>query len=201
MARRRWTVVVGVLALVATACSNDGAGDERPDTGSRARVTTTTSTSTAAPKDAGTGIKIVLLPNRLVVGGNALVFGAPEFQTRSYLERALLDPTDERQEECAPGPLQVLEWPAVTVYLDGAETLVGWFTDAPTYSTDTGIHVGATRREVEAAYPGAQITETTLGTELWVTAVGQGDVAGLSGVFDGAGRLTSLWSGATCVAR
>jgi hypothetical protein len=208
MRRRAATVVVAATLVLGLASGCTGGGDDdggATTTSTTSPAATAGSPSTSRPRvgDAGgTGIAVTLAANRLVVGGNALVFGAPAFQVRSYLERALLDPTKEDQQDCPPGPLTAIAWPDLTVYLNDADELVGWYTTAPTLVTDAGIHVGSARTEVEAAYPGAQITETTLGTELWAPLEGQGDVAGLSGVFDpGTSTLTALWSGATCLAR
>lgn len=206
MTWRRATVVpVLAVSLALAGCTNDGGRDRRPSATTTSSTTTTAST-TSGEAGAGTttGITVTLVANRLIVGGNALVFGAPAFQVRSYLERALLDPTREDTQECGPGRLTAIEWKEVTAYLDDTDSLVGWYTTASTFATDTGIRVGATRTGVERAYPSAAITETTLGTELFVPLEGQGDVAGLSGVFDGAeptSKLTALWSGANCIAR
>lgn len=209
--RRATAVLVLATALTLAGCTNADGGGARPSaatgtsttTGARGGAATTTA-GTGAAGGTTTGIAVTLVANRLIVGGNALVFGAPAFQVRSYLERALLDPVGEDTQECGPGRLTAIEWREVTAYLDEADSLVGWYTKAPTFATETGIRIGATRSEVERAYPSAKITETTLGTELWVPLEGQGDVAGLSGVFDGGeptSTLTALWSGATCVAR
>jgi hypothetical protein len=199
MIRRCAAVLVVVAAL--GGCSNGGGGadDDRPS----AAPATTTTKDGAGTTTRPSGITVTLAADRLVVGGNALVLGAPEFQVRSYLERALLDPVDEDVQDCGPGRLTAIEWKDVTVYLDEAETFVGWYARTPTFRTDAGVHVGSTRSAVEQAYPTAQITETTLGTELLVPVEGQADGggAGLSGVFDEGGALTTLWSGATCVAR
>jgi hypothetical protein len=208
---RRLAAVVALAAALGGCSSGGGGGDDRPDAVGSSTTTTSTpasaSTSSSTSRGAAaadatpTGITVTLVANRLIVGGNALVFGAPEFQVRSYLERALLEPVDEGVQDCGPGRLTSIEWRDVTVYLDETEQLVGWYVRTPAFETDAGIGVGATRTAVERAYPGAQISETTLGTELWVPLEGQGDVAGLSGVFDEDGELTALWSGATCVAR
>jgi hypothetical protein len=205
MSRRAASILVAATFVLAAGCSR-GADDSASGDAVGSTTTTTTITSTTTPRvdDAAgttTGITVTLVANRLVVGGNALVFGAPEFQVRSYLQRALLDPTKEDEQDCAPGHLTSVRWPAVTAYLDDGKNLAGWYVDTPALATDKGVRVGDTRAEVEAAYPNAQITETSLGTELWSPLDGQGDVAGLSGVFDAAGKVTALWSGATCVAR
>jgi hypothetical protein len=182
--------LVGVVALLSAAC--DGGNDADRST------STTSSASRAASTTATTDplIKIVLQPARLLVGGNALPFGAPLFQVSSFLERGLGDPTEEADRQCDAGELRVLDWPTITVFLS-AEGLAGWYTGDDAYSTDKGIAVGASQSELLAAYPTGTVTETSLGSEFFFDA---GDGKGLSAVLDD-GEVTTLWSGATCIAR
>ena len=173
-----------------TACS--GGGDD--DAGSAATTTSTRKAGATATTDPA--IQIVLLPGRLLVGGNALPFGAPLFQVSSFLERGLGDPEKEADAQCDPGELHVIEWPTVTVFV-AAEGLAGWYTDEDTYSTDKGIEVGSSLADLQAAYPTGAMTESSLGTEFFFDA---GNGVGLSAVLDD-GEVTTLWSGATCIAR
>lgn len=138
----------------------------------------------------------MLAPGRLTVGGNALPFGAPGFQVSSFLERGLGEPTAEDDQQCDAGELKVVEWPSLTVYV-GAEGLAGWYTDDGAHETDKGVKVGSSQSDLQAAYPTGTIGESSLGIEFFVDA---GGGATLSAVVE-AGKVTTLWSGATCVAR
>ena len=138
----------------------------------------------------------MLAPARLTVGGNALPFGAPDFQVSSFLERALGEPSEEEDQTCDAGELHVIRWPSLTVYV-GAEGLAGWSTDDEAHATDKGVAIGSSSSELTTAYPTGQTMESTLGTEFFFDA---GDGRGLSALVEG-GEVASLWSGATCVAR
>ena len=182
-------VLVGAAALLG-ACSSGGDGD-----GAATEATTTTAARGAATTDPA--IRIVPAPGRLTVGGNALPFGAPDFQVSSFLERALGEPTEEEPDQaCDAGELDVIRWPSLTVYV-GDEGFAGWYTDDDAHTTDQGIAVGASASELQAAYPAGATTESTLGTEFFFDA---GEDKGLSALLED-GTVTTLWSGATCIAR
>ena len=186
------------VALVVGACSGGGAREaDDPDAEAEAAASTTTTSRTArTTATTDPTIRIVLQPARLTVGGNALPFGAPLFQVSSFLERGLGDPEDEDDQACDPGELRVIEWPTLTVYV-GAEGLAGWYTDDDAHATDTDVRVGSSQSELQAAYPGGTVSETTLGTEFFFDA---GDGKGLSALLED-GEVATLWSGATCIAR
>lgn len=189
----RWLAVV-VLGVVLASCGSGG--DRRRES---AATTSTTAARSSGGGSTGTtdpAIRIVLAPARLTVGGNALPFGAPDFQVSSFLERALGEPTEEEDQTCDAGELRVIQWPSLTVYV-GAEGLAGWSTDDAAHETDKGISVGASSNELTTAYPAGTTTESSLGTEFFFDA---GEGRGLSAVLD-AGEVTTLWSGATCIAR
>ena len=193
-----------LVAVLAGACGGDDGGEDDDAPGSTAATTTTTddaaaparpTTTTEAGPDA---IAVVLGAGRLTVGGNALVFDAPEFQVSSYLERALGEPTREDDQDCGPGRLHVISWPGLDVYLLD-DRLVGWGVGDDQRKTDAGVRIGSSRTELQAAYPTVTFPESTLGEEFFVPPTGQ-DTAGLAGVVE-ADEVTALWSGATCVAR
>ena len=186
-------VAVGVGALLGACSGGGGDGDGASADG------TTTSTSTTSERATATtdpSIRIVLAPGRLTVGGNALPFGAPDFQVSSFLERALGEPAEDEDRTCDPGELRVIEWPTITVYV-GAEGFAGWFTTEAAYTTDKGVGVGTSASALQAAYPTGQTTESTLGTEFFFDA---GEGGGLSALLED-GEVATVWSGATCIAR
>ena len=161
--------------------------------GSTAGSEPTTDTTRAAAAE----IDVILAADRLVVGGNALVYGAPASQVRAYLDRALGTPTASEEQECGPGRLESHQWPGITTYV-AEDGFGGWVADDGTYATDQGIRVGSSRAALEAAYPSVTVTESSLGTEFFVP--GPEDGSGLSGIYED-DEVAALWSGATCVAR
>lgn len=179
--------------MVTAACDGGGGGDGASSTPTS---TSTTDASAGGPATTDPAIRIVLQPGRLTIGGNALPFGAPDFQVSSFLERALGEPEGEDDATCGPGEVRVIEWESLTAYV-GAEGFAGWYTDDEAHATDKGIEVGSTQAELTAAYPTGQLTESSIGTEFFVET---GDGVGLSAVVED-GDVTTLWSGVTCIAR
>ena len=198
---RRVLAVLVAATMLLGAC--DGGGDD--DEGATGTSTTTAagdsatgggSTTTAATDEA---IPIVLGLGRLTVGGNALVFTAPRSQVQSYLERALGEPEDESDDTCGPGPVHIFRWPGLEAYVD--ETgFAGWYVDDDTFATSTGLRIGSSTADVKAKHPKVQISEGSLGTELFVPGEGDGGGGGLSGVLED-DKVDALWSGVTCIAR
>ena len=182
-------MLILVVGLALTGCSGGDDGTPSPST------TTTTAAEDAVATTDPT-IRIVLQPARLTVGGNALPFGAPEFQVSSFLERGLGEPTEEEDQTCDAGELHVIQWPSLTVYV-AAEGLAGWYTDDDAHATDKAVAVGSSTSELQTAYPTGQTMESTLGTEFFVDA---GEGKGLSALIED-GEVSTLWSGATCIAR
>jgi hypothetical protein len=191
-------VAVAVVVLVLGAACSSGDDDV-----ASSLETTTTSSSGSRPTTAAGGtattdpaIIIVLQPARLTVGGNALPFGAPLFQVSSFLERGLGEPIQEEDQQCDAGELHVIQWKSLMVFV-GAEGLAGWYTDDRAHATDKAVRIGSSQRELQAAYPTGTVTETSLGTEFFFDA---GDGKGLSAIIQD-GDVSTLFSGATCIAR
>ncbi len=136
----------------------------------------------------------MLAAGRLTVGGNALLFGAPLSQGKSYLGKAFAETGKEADQTCGAGDLHSASWDGITTYYD-ATGFVGWFVDEGSLQTDKGIGLGATQQQVETAYPGVEVSESSLGTEFFVS----GD-PGLSGLLE-SGKVGALFSGANCFAR
>ena len=101
--------------------------------------------------------------------------------------------------ECGAGPMEIAEFPNGLSLLFQEGRFVGWSIDGRTgnrLATTAGIGTGSTRAELDAAYPGATIEESTLGQEFGADGIG--------GLLDGAGpdaRVTALWAGTTCMFR
>lgn len=182
------------FALVLAGCDR---GDDPADAGAVSTSSTTAATPTSTTDEDDPAIAVVLGLDRLVVGGNALVYGAPRSQVRAYLDRAFGRPPATEERDCGPGRLVSHRWEGITAYVD-ATGFVGWAAEGEAFVTESGIGIGSSRSEVEAAYPQATVTESSLGTELFVPGPAEG--GGLSGIYEG-GEVIALWSGATCVAR
>ncbi|GAA0734607.1 hypothetical protein [Sphingomonas japonica] len=97
--------------------------------------------------------------------------------------------------ECGAGPLDYASWPdGLTLQFQDGD-LVGWALDGRgegAVTTMSGIGIGSTRAELDAAYS-ATVEETTLGQEF-----AAGD---LHGILDGAGKaatITNMWAGTSC---
>lgn len=108
--------------------------------------------------------------------------------------------------ECGVGPLKMASWSnGLTVAFQqkkgGDWLFAGWSVGAPASNshkptTMAGIGIGSTRAELESAYVIKGI-KTSLGQEFSTSA-------GLYGILDGTGpkaRITSMWSGVSCVFR
>ena len=101
-------------------------------------------------------------------------------------------------EDCGAGPMEILTFPDGLHLHVQSGRFVGWSVSAvgaETPRTMSGIGLGSTRAELEAAYA-ADVRRTTLGMEFAAGGL-QGVLA--SGAADA--RVTALWAGASCVAR
>ena len=133
-------------------------------------------------------------------GGDAnLAFGAAQSEVLARLG-SLGTPEVSTNAECGAGPMEIAEFPNGLSLLFQEGRLVGWSIDGRTgnrLATAAGIGTGgSTRADVEAAYPGATIEESTLGQEF--------SAEGIGGLLGGAGpdaRVTALWAGTTCMFR
>lgn len=129
----------------------------------------------------------------------ALPFGTAVAAVEEALTGALGAPIRSGvQSECGVGPLDYRVWPGglTTNAQDGA--LVGWNGAADlarSFTTMTGVTIGSTRAELEAAYA-VEVRETSLGQEF---SAGE-----LHGLLNGTGsdaQVLHLWSGSICAFR
>jgi hypothetical protein len=188
-------LAAAVCAFGSVACGSDdddGAGTPA------AASTTTAGAGDSTPTTADESVAVVLAANRLVVGGNALVFGAPLSQVKAYLNRALGNPESEKDIDCDPGRLHTLQYPGLAAYVDDTG-FAGWYTEDDSFATVDRVRIGSARADVEKAYPTVTVSEGSLGTEFFVPPA-KDEESGLSGVFEG-DAVGTLWSGATCIAR
>ena len=130
-----------------------------------------------------------------------VAFGTPEAEAVAAVER-LRGAAPERTEnaECGAGPVQFATWPDGFAMHVQDGTFVGWALndgagEVSTLTTLSGLGIGSTRAELDAAYA-ATVEETSLGTEF---AAG-----GLFGLLSGPGpdaTVEHLWAGVSCTFR
>ena len=90
------------------------------------------------------------------------------------------------QADCGAGPLRAVRWPTgLTLNFQDGD-FVGWVVDAPGARVAGGYRVGM-------AAPDLALQQTSLGREF--------EDGGIYGLIEGAGTITTLWSGTTCFYR
>ena len=141
----------------------------------------------------GEGLRFV---NAATGSTRLLPFGAPEGQVLTALEPIRGAPSDRStNEECGAGPLAFADWgdDFQLVFQEGR--FVGWSVDDPGLTTMSGVGVGSSRADLDAAYD-AEVADSTLGPEF--------SAGGLGGLLSGRtpdARVTVLWAGAICAFR
>ena len=141
----------------------------------------------------GEGLRFV---NAATGSTRLLPFGAPEGQVLTALEPIRGAPTARSSnDECGAGPLAFADWgdDFQLVFQEGR--FVGWSVDDPGLTTMSGVGVGSSRDDLEAAYK-AEVGQSTLGTEF-----SAGDLHGLLSTRGPTARVTTLWAGTICVFR
>ena len=127
-------------------------------------------------------------------------FGTPQAAVMTAL--GFRDPpaSTNRLDECGAGPLDQASWSdGLTLYFQDSK-FAGWALGGEreagdgkgAITTASGIGVGSTRAELEAAYK-VEVFDSSLGTEF---AAGE-----LFGILDGTARqakITNLWAGTSC---
>ena len=125
-----------------------------------------------------------------------LPFGRAAAETVAALQRTgRAEPRRSTNPECGAGPLAFADWPDGFQLVFQDDRFVGWSTRQVGLQTMSGVGVGSTRAQLEAAYK-VTVEETTLGQEF--------QAGGLGGLLSGPGpdaRITNLWAGITCAFR
>ncbi len=129
----------------------------------------------------------------------SVAFGVSETRVLTAAAAALGDPRDRStNRDCGAGPVDFVSFEGgLLVNLQGGK-FVGW-TVRPAGGreprTMSGIGLGSTRTELEAAYA-AEVANSSIGMEF--------SAGGLSGVLassDATAPVTDLWAGTNCIAR
>jgi hypothetical protein len=158
------TVVAAALSL--QACSQAKEKPAAPATTPAAPVAPTAQTIpiivSGASVTIGKAIFPIGAPRDLVLAAATEAGGAPK-STGPFAE-------------CGAGPMDHADWTNGLQLLFQEDRLAGWQTQTPAISTDKGIHVGSTLAELQAAYPGVALEDSTIG---WTFA--SGELMGLLG--------------------
>ncbi|MFZ5747005.1 MAG: hypothetical protein ACOY45_05025 [Pseudomonadota bacterium] len=114
---------------------------------------------------------------------------------------ALGKPTgDSINDECPAGPLRIVSFAQNFSLLFQDGKFVGWSLDegdgASSLTTVSGIGIGTTRAEMEAANQVEDVPESSLGAEFTI-----GEMSGLLSAPGKDGKVTNLWAGTTCIFR
>ncbi len=191
------TALIATVALSSAACGGTEAATPVP-------AVTVTVTETATPSENAAENTFALAEAGLTVTVDGTVhdlpYGTARAEVDALVEQVLGAPTDEFfSEECPAGPATQVGYVGglELVHQDGA--FAGWGLDAGTnaaFMTPAGVGIGTSRADVEAAYPGVDIFESTLGTEFFT-----GEVAGVFDADADGDPVFVMWSGVACVYR
>lgn len=127
-----------------------------------------------------------------------LSFGDSETEVVAFITGLRgAEPIRSANAECPAGPLAFAEWDdsLIVVFQDGK--LVGWnlaVDGKPGYATLKGVHIGLTRTELNAAAPGLEVQDSSLGPVFTLD--------GVTGVLGGPGpnaTVDALWAGTICL--
>lgn len=144
----------------------------------------------------GEGVRIVGAPS----GSTRLLpFGSPSSSATATVSQSLGDPAERATNlDCGAGPMEFVAFRGGLMLNVQQDRLVGWTVrpgsdGAPT--TMSGIGLGSTRAELDAAYD-ADVRQTTLGTEF-----SAGSISGVLASDAPTARITDIWAGLSCIAR
>lgn len=201
-------VLTTMGVLVVQGCGPSGDSGKAPDTARAPAVSADSATPGAgAPGSSAipTGTHVALDGAGLTLvsaesgSTRAIAFGTPADQALNAIRAVLGDPiVRTTNQECGAGPIEFIAFDGGLFVAVQKDRFVGW-TSRPSGSkklgTMSGIGLGSTRTELDAAY-NVRVSRSTIGTEFMA--------GGLQGVLasDAASApITDLWAGANCVAR
>ncbi len=144
------------------------------------------------------GLRVV---NASTGATRAIAFGTKEADVVSILTNLRGKPRDRGvNQECGAGPLGFASWADGLSLRFNKGRFAGWSVDgrsngANKLTTINGVGTGSTRTQLNKAYT-VKVSQSSLGTEF--------SAGGLGGLLSGnkpTDRVTSLWSGTTCLFR
>lgn len=198
-------LALAALAALATACSSEPAAEPNQADALPANASVQ-SADAAAPAPAALAAPALAIEaeglrlfDRASGSARPIPFGTPRAAALAALAFRGDPAGTGTLEECGAGPLDQASWAdGLTLYFQDSK-FAGWAlgeeregADKSAITTASGIGIGSTRAELEAAYK-TDVFDSSLGTEF---AAGE-----LFGILDGTGRqakVTNLWAGTSC---
>ena len=194
-------LAIAALAALAAACSSEPAAESNQPEALPANITVQSAEPAAGSAPAAQAAPALAIESsglrlfdRASGSARPLPFGTPQAAVMTALA-GLGTAEINKLDECGAGPLDGASWPAgPTLYFQDGK-FVGWAVGGPgreALTTASGIGIGSTRAELEAAYK-TEVFDSSLGTEF---AAGE-----LFGILEGDGanaKITNLWAGTSC---
>ncbi|MES2987132.1 MAG: hypothetical protein V4808_04430 [Pseudomonadota bacterium] len=125
-------------------------------------------------------------------------WGTSQDDTVQFLSSGLGNPIgSDVNEECGAGPLGVVDFPGDTRLYFQAGSFIGWeIGEGSQMTSQNGVGIGITQSQLQAASTEMEGEETSIGYE-WSAD----DFHGLLTSGDPDGKVTTIWSGTTCIMR
>jgi hypothetical protein len=165
------TAVVAALSL--QACSDQA----KEKAAATAQMPSSSSSPAGSVAPATETIQIVVSGASIIIGKAIFPIGAPKALVLAAATEAGGAPKSTGPfAECGAGPMDHADWDNGLQLLFQEDKLAGWQTRTPDIPTDKRIRVGSTLAELQAAYPGVEIEQSTIG---WTFV--SGELMGLLG--------------------
>ena len=151
------------------------------------------SAAAAPTAQAGIGLR----GEGLQIGGAMLAFGASRAEVEAAVKAALgADPAVSENGDCPTGATTNLSWGDALQIITRDDAFIGWDNAADCPRTASGVHVGSTRAEAEAA-EAFSVPETTFD----MVEISVDDVGGFLTSAGADGKVLQMFAGDTCMAR
>jgi hypothetical protein len=158
----------------------------------------------AAPADTAPGAAVNLAPDGLSIvldsgAARHVPFGTAREAATRMIAAVAGNPIEQGDnQECGAGALSFASFRGgLGLYFQDGQ-FAGWDLDGREggrFSSGTGIGIGSTRQQLDAAGP-TTVEDSTLGIEFQA-----GGLSGLLSSREPGGEVTNLWAGMTCIAR
>lgn len=198
---RMFRTISAVLTLSALAACSSETPSEQPAETAPANVPATPAPAVSEKDSVATDSPALAVEaeglrlfNKQSGSARAIAFGTARDDVLSMLA-FLGKPETGTNGECGVGALDYANWRDGLGLFFQKDKFVGWNLNERSkgdITTASGIGIGSSRAELEAAYA-ADISETTLGTEF-----AAGELFGLLGGKDKSAKVTNMWGGVSC---
>jgi hypothetical protein len=183
------SIILSAASSLLLACGGEPPDAERPPTADTPQATPASS-------------PVILAPGEVVLADTArsIPLGTDRDEVGRLLDPLFGEPVHvETDAPCDAGPstIDTHDEGLLLYYRD--DRLIGWFVDREAggdLRTRSGIGLGSTLAELNAAQSDVRVFESSLGTEFEA-----GLLAGTLSVPGPRGRITVLWSGDACIVR